>query len=90
MAARGGCGFGLHIDWKRVKENFKGILISRFYSKIKEEGKVSLVHVRLRQRLFLEHVVSRVSWLDRTSLRILMGVKSESLRHKGPFAKMSL
>ena len=39
MAARAGCGFGLHIDWKRVKENFKGILISRFYSKIKEEEK---------------------------------------------------
>ena len=49
-------------------------------------GKVSLVHVRLRQRLFLEHVLSRVSWLDRTSLRIMMGVRSESLRHNGSFA----
>ena len=49
-------------------------------------GKVSLVHVRLHQRLFLEHVLSRVSWLDRTSLRIMMGVRSESLRHKGPLA----
>ena len=52
-------------------------------------GEVSLAHVRLRQRLFLEHVLSRISWLDRTSLRIMMGVRSESLRHKGPCTRLT-
>ena len=36
---KSGCGFGLHIDWKKVKENFKGILISPFYPKVKEQEK---------------------------------------------------
>ena len=36
---KSGCGFGLHIDWNRVKEDFKGILISPFYPKIKEQEK---------------------------------------------------
>ncbi len=36
---KSGFGFGLHIDWKNVKENFKGILVSPFYPNIKEQEK---------------------------------------------------
>ncbi len=36
---KSGFGFGLHIDWKKVRENFKGILVSPFYPNIKEQEK---------------------------------------------------
>ncbi len=40
----------------------------------------------LRQRLFLGHVLPRASWLDGTSLRRMMGVRSELLRHNAHLA----
>ena len=36
---KSGYGFGIHIDWKKVKEYFKGILISRYYPEINEQEK---------------------------------------------------
>ena len=34
-----GSGYGLHIDWVKVKENFKGILVSPFHPKAREQEK---------------------------------------------------
>ena len=34
-----GSGFGLHVDWKKAKDDFKGILISPFHPKLKEQEK---------------------------------------------------
>ena len=38
---KSGSGFGLHIDWNSVKEKYKGILVSPFYSNVKEQKNIT-------------------------------------------------